>query len=153
MWFLTVDPLIRVSVFIAKLSERQDCWSVFEDFHCQQKIQFFDINCGLSCVCTSPLAIMTIVGLHDFVKVSISKNFQVLFADHMHRRSGVDNKFSFLRFKELMQASTQEECCCILSLNFNTLLASFHAVSRAPCSCYSVSSWERSSKFGALGQR
>ena len=25
-----------------------------------------------SCVCTSPLAVMTIVGLHDFVKVSIS---------------------------------------------------------------------------------
>ena len=24
-----------------------------------------------SCVCTSPLAVMTIVGLHDFVKVSI----------------------------------------------------------------------------------
>ena len=24
---------------------------------------------------------------------------QVLFADHMHRRAGVDNKFSFLRFK------------------------------------------------------
>ena len=24
---------------------------------------------------------------------------QVLFADHMHRRAGVDNNFSFLRFK------------------------------------------------------
>ena len=24
---------------------------------------------------------------------------QVLFADHMHRRAGVDNKFSFLKFK------------------------------------------------------
>ena len=31
---------------------------------------------------------------------------QVLFADHMHRRAGVDNKFSFLRFKILMQAGT-----------------------------------------------
>ena len=36
MWFLTVDPFIRVSVFIAKLSERQYCWRVFEDFHCQE---------------------------------------------------------------------------------------------------------------------
>ena len=52
-----------------------------------------------SCVCTSPLAVMTIVGLHDFVKVSISASFNSFFADHMHRRSGVDNKFSFLRFK------------------------------------------------------
>ena len=29
-----------------------------------------------SCVCTSPLAVMTIVGLHDFVKVSISAKFK-----------------------------------------------------------------------------
>ena len=29
-----------------------------------------------SCVCTSPLAVMTIVGLHDFVKVSISASLR-----------------------------------------------------------------------------
>ena len=29
-----------------------------------------------SCVCTSPLAVMTIVGLHDFVKVSISASLK-----------------------------------------------------------------------------
>ena len=34
-----------------------------------------------------------------------------------------------------------------------TLLASIHAASRAPCSCHSVSSWDRSSNFGALGLR
>ena len=39
------------------------------------------------------------------------------------------------------------------SFSFNTLLASFHAASRAPCSCHSVSSWDRSSNFGALGLR
>ena len=33
------------------------------------------------------------------------------------------------------------------------LLASFHSASRAPCSCHSVSSWDRSSNFGALGLR
>ena len=38
-------------------------------------------------------------------------------------------------------------------LNYNTLLATFHAASRAPCSCHSVSSWDRSSNFGALGLR
>ena len=52
-----------------------------------------------SCVCTSPLAVMTVVGLLDFVKVSISAEFKFFFADHVHRRSGVDNKFSFRRFK------------------------------------------------------
>ena len=35
------------------------------------------------------------------------RRIQVLFADHVHRRSGVDNKFSFLRVKILMaQAGT-----------------------------------------------
>ena len=29
-----------------------------------------------SCVCTSPMAVTTIVGLHDFVKVSISSEFK-----------------------------------------------------------------------------
>ena len=37
------------------------------------------------------------------------------------------------------------------SFNLNTFLASFHAASRAPNSCHSVSSRERSSNFGALG--
>ena len=45
--FSTVDPLIRTSVFIAKLSNRQYCWRVFEDFHSQEYIQFFDIRRGL----------------------------------------------------------------------------------------------------------
>ena len=36
---------------------------------------------------------------------------------------------------------------------FNTCLASFHAASRAPCSCHSVSSWDRSPNFGTLGLR
>ena len=46
MWFLTVDPLIRISVFIAKLSERYCCWRVLEDFHSEESNQFFDIHCG-----------------------------------------------------------------------------------------------------------
>ena len=37
--------------------------------------------------------------------------------------------------------------------NFNTLLASLGAASRAPCYSHSVSSWDRSSNFGALELR
>ena len=33
MWFLTIDSFVGIPVFIAKLSERQYCWRVFEDFH------------------------------------------------------------------------------------------------------------------------
>ena len=31
--FLTIDPFVGLPVFIAKLSERQYCWHVFEEFH------------------------------------------------------------------------------------------------------------------------
>ena len=37
--FLTIDPFVGIPVFIAKLSERQYCWRVIEDFHCQEYIQ------------------------------------------------------------------------------------------------------------------
>ena len=81
---------------------------------------------------------------------------QLLFADHMHRRAGVDNKFSFLRFKIWCRLAPifrmWEECCFVFLLEFlRYFLANLHAASRAPCSCHSVSSWDRSSNFGALG--
>ena len=45
---------------------------------------------------------------------------QVLFADHMHRLAGVDNKFSFLRFKIWCRQAPVfrrwEECCFVLLL-------------------------------------
>ena len=39
MWFSTIDPFIRISVFIAKLSERQYCWRVFEDFQVVMRLE------------------------------------------------------------------------------------------------------------------
>ena len=82
---------------------------------------------------------------------------QVLFANHMHRRSGVDNKFSFLRFKSWCRQTPifrkWEECCFVFLFNLWTLLANFHAASRAHRSCHSVSSWDRSSNFRSLGPR
>ena len=101
---------------------------------------------------------MTVVGLHDFVKVSISAEFVSCFADEMHRRAGVGN-FSFLRFlrvdpgRHLFSESEKNVALFISFWIFYTLLVSLHAASRAPCSCHSVSSWDRSSNFGALGLR
>ena len=99
MWFLTFGPFIRVSVFIVKLSERQYCWRVIEDFHSQENVQFFDIHC-------SPfMRLQFSIGGDDYRRTTRFRQgihfsiTQVLFADHVHRRSGVDNKFSFLRFK------------------------------------------------------
>ena len=84
MWFLTIDPFIRIPVFIAKLSERQHCWRVIEDFNSQEDIQLFDIhNClfmrlhfsigGYDCRRTARF--------RQSIHFSIT---QVHFADHVH---------------------------------------------------------------------
>ena len=112
-----------------------------------------------SCVCT----VMTIVGLRDVVKVSISallKSFLLIMCNHVHWRSGVHNKLSFLSFKSAgfnvdasrhLFSGDEKNAALSCSFNLNTFLASsFHAASRAPCSCHSVSSWDRSSTFGFL---
>ena len=85
MWLLTIDPFIGIFVFIAKLSKRQYCWRVFENLHSKEHIQFFDITLlPLHASCTSPLAVMPMVGLLDFVKVSISESLKSFFANHVH---------------------------------------------------------------------
>ena len=118
MWFLTIDPFIRISVFIAKLSERQHCWRVFEDFHSQEFFQFFDIHRCLF------LRLHFTIGGYDYrrttrLRQSIHFSFaQVLFADHVHWRTGVHNKLSFLRFQRWCKVAPifrrREECCSFM---------------------------------------
>ena len=120
MWFLTIDPFIGISVFIAKLSHRWCCWRVLEDFHCQEHIQFFDIhNCLF-------MRLQFSIGGCDHrgttrLRQSIHFNFtQVLFADHMHWRTGVHNKLSFLKFQRWCKVAPflwrWEECCSFMLL-------------------------------------
>ena len=122
MWFLTIDPFVRKSVFIAKLSERPDCWRVFEDFHSQEYIQFFDVNCvASSCVCTSPLAVMTVVGLHDFVKVSISaenKSFMLIMCINTPQ-STTNSRSSGLRLDASKHLFSEGEKNAALFFSFN----------------------------------
>ena len=144
MWFLTIEPFVGIPDFIAKISKQQYCWRVIEDFHSQEHIQFFDIHNCLFTVCTSPVAVMTIVGLHDFVKVSISaslKSFLLIICIDAPE-STTNSRSSGLRVdagKHLFSEG-EKNVALSCSFNFNTLLASFHAASRAPCSCHSVSS-------------
>ena len=99
MWFLTIDPFVGMSVLIAKLSERQYCWRVSEDFHSQEYIQFFDIHRCLF------MRLHFSIGGYDYRRTARFRQsihfsiIQVVFADHVHRRTGVHNKFSFLWFK------------------------------------------------------
>ena len=89
MRFLTVDPLIRVSVFIAKLSKQQYCWRAFDDFHSQEYVQLFDIHRCLF------MRLHFSIGGDDNRRTARFRQginlstIQVLVADHVHRRSGV----------------------------------------------------------------
>ena len=122
MWFLTIDPFVGILVFIAKLPKRWYCWRVMEDFHSQEYIQFFAIhNCLF-------MRLHLSMGGHDYRRTARFRQSihfsitQALFADHMHWRTGVDNKFSFLRFKNWCRQAPifrkWEECCSFFLLQF-----------------------------------
>ena len=145
----------RSTRFTAKLTERQYCWRVLEDFHCQEYIQFSTYTIASSCVCTSPLAVMTVVGLHGFVKVSISalrRSFLLIMCIDAPESTtnSLSSGFNVDAGKHLFSGD-EKNAALSCSFSLNTFLASFHAASRAPCSCHSVSSCERYSNFGALG--
>ena len=93
-----------------------------------------------SCVCTSQVAVVTIVGLHDFVKVSISASLRsfllIMCIDAPEsttnsRSSGFKDDARWHLF-----SGDEKNAAFSCSFKFNTLLASFHAASRAPCSCH-----------------
>ena len=111
-----------------------------------------------SCVCTSPLAVVTVVGLLDVVTVSNSAEFKsfLLIMCIGAPESTTKSLSSSLRFDgagkhQLSQG--EKNAALFFSFNFRKHLASFHAASRAHRSCHSVSSWDRSSNFGTLGSR
>ena len=108
-----------------------------------------------SCVCTSPLAVMTIEGLHDFVKVSISallKSFLLIMCIDAPESTtnSLSSGFNVDAGKHLFSGD-EKNVALSCSFNLNTFLASFHAASRAPCYCHSVSSCERSSNLEHWG--
>ena len=110
-----------------------------------------------SCVCTSPLAVFTVVGLLDVVTVSNSavlKSFLlIMYIDAPE--STKKSRSSGLRFDAGRHQFSESEKNAVLSFSFKFRIfwANFHAASRAPSSCHSVYSWDRSSSFGALGSR
>ena len=110
-----------------------------------------------SCVCTSPLAVMTFVGQHDVVKVSISaslKSFLLIMCIDAPESTtnSLSSGFNVDAGRHLFSGD-EKNVALFSPLIFKTLLANFHAASRAACSCHSVSSWGRSSNYGALGLR
>ena len=155
---MTIDPFVGISVFIAKLSKRQYCWRVFEDFHSQEYIQFFDIhNCLF-------MRLHFSIGGFDYRRTARfrpSIHFQhhsslfllIMCIDAPESTTNsLSSGFNVHAGRHLFSGD-EKNAALSCSFNLNTLLASFHAASRAPNSCHSVSSCERSSNFGALGLR
>ena len=66
MWFLTTDP------FVGSFPSDNTAGLLSRTFIVKNISNSLTYTIASSCVCTSPLAVMTIVALHDFVKVSIS---------------------------------------------------------------------------------
>ena len=74
-----------------------------------------------SCVCTSPLAVMTIVELHDFVKVSISaslKSFLLIMCIDVPE-STTNSRSSGFRVDEGRHLFSKGEKNVALSCSFN----------------------------------
>ena len=144
MCFLNVDPLVGVPVFIAKLSE----------LSLSRMYPILWHAIASTCVCTSPLAVVTILGLHDSVKVSISAFLKscmlIMCIDAPESTTNsLSSGFNVDAGRHVFSGD-EKNATLSCSFNLNIFLANFHAASRAPCPCHSVSSCERSSNFGAL---
>ena len=99
MWFLTIDPFIRVSVFIASSPSDNTAGVFSRTFIVKKKNLFFDIhNCLF-------MRLHFSIGGYDYRRTTRFRRSihfsitRVLFADHVHRRSRVYNKFSFLKLR------------------------------------------------------
>ena len=100
-----------------------------------------------SCVCTSPLAVMNIVRLHDFVKVSIStelKSFLLMCIDAPESTTNSRSSSLNLDAGRHLFSEGEKNAALSCSCNSRTLLASFHG----HLSLATLSSWDRSSNFG-----
>ena len=127
-------------------------WRTFIDKNMSNSLTY---TIASSCVCTSPLAVMTIVGLHDFVKVSISallRSFLLIMCIDAPESTtnSLSSGFNVDAGRHLFSEG-EKNAALSCSFNINTFLASFHAASRAPCSCHSVFSCDRSSNFERVG--
>ena len=101
---------------------------------------------------------MTIVGRHDFVNVSMSASFKsfllIICIDAPESTTISLSSGPRVDGAGRHQFSGGEKNAVLcFSFNFWIFCASFHAASRAHRSCHSVSFWDRSSNFGALGSR
>ena len=156
MWFLTIDPFVRIPFSSQSFPSDNTAGVLSRTFRVKNISYSLTYTIASSCLHFS-------IGGNDNRKTtrfrqSIHFGFtQVLFADHVHWHSGVDNKFSFLRFQRWCRQAPifrrWEECCSLMLLLISTHFWPASTLLRGHLTLATVSSCERSSNFGALGQR
>ena len=73
MCLLTAGPVVGIPMILTELPERKNCGSFFKKHNRHEQVQFIDVyTVASSLVCTSPLAVITVVGLLDLLMVSNS---------------------------------------------------------------------------------
>ena len=76
MWFLNIYLFVGIPFFIAKLPNDNTAGVFPRTFFVKNMSNSLTYTIVSSCVCTSSLTVLTIVGLHDFVKASISASLR-----------------------------------------------------------------------------
>ena len=74
--FLTIDPFVRNTRFHRKAFRATILLACSRGLSVKNISNSLTCTVASSCVCTSPLAVMTTAGLHDFVTISISASFK-----------------------------------------------------------------------------
>ena len=121
-WDVVFDhwSIHRENPFSSQSFPSNNTAGVFSKTFIVKNFQFFEIHCCLF------MHLHFSIGGYDYRRIARFRQSihfsitQVLFADHMHRRTGVDNKFSFHKFKSWCKQAQifrrWEECCSFLLL-------------------------------------
>ena len=130
-------------------------WRILEDFNYQEYILLFDVNCCLVMRLHFSIGCYDRRRIVEVVTVSSSAEFKSFFLviciDAPESTTNSLSSSWILDGEERHHFSAGEKkgWLCFF-VNFRISLASLHPASRAHRSCHSVSSWDRSSNFGAL---
>ena len=147
-WSIHKNILLQRKAF-----QQQYCWRVFEVV--KNKSHCLTYTVASSCVCTLNIGGFDDRGTARFRQSIHFSITQVLSCWSCALTLRSRQQILVPQVSEIWCRQTifrrWEECCSSCSFHFRTLWASLRAASRAPCSCHSVSSWDRSSNCGALG--
>ena len=87
MWFWTADPVVCIPMVLTDFTMKRTAGASSRSITLTNKSNCLTYTVASSLVCTSPLAIITIVGLLDVLMVSNSAELRSFLTDDMHTRS------------------------------------------------------------------